>query len=406
VKVKDKLEEIVVWLGVTDFTSSLERFVELVFKKSGSEMLNSFLGAFPKFISANVLTGVRMHVGILFIFHVCFKLLPEIPILFISGALFVVILIFATTSPTGRMFSIEIFVLHMLFERYHIVRLEVVLLLIIFSMVIVLSALIIIILKLVHRKSVRFFLYGSIVGFIGCFIYPAYHFFQGCVFSGFVESIILDVSFLIAVVLDAIDGPLARYRNVISLFGARFDPAADKFLNLPMIYRLSAIKFLAEVLWMIGFDALTFVLGTASYFGISKQKANSWGKLKMIFQFIVLLFLTGYDLIRWLPDGYILWVTEGVLKLGLAFFTVVVVVLILASCEKIRVGLDVLLGKRKKSFFVLFFVVFSIVSFQLSMSPENVEYFSLGIVKGLMWTAILFGAGSILGYLRGFVIEK
>ncbi len=91
--------------------------------------------------------------------------------------------------------------------------------------------------------------------------------------------------FLFAALTDAIDGALARTRNMITTWGMMFDPLADKFLIVPALLIVLVahvpIPLLASI---VGIELL--IIGMAFIWrgqGRTVQ-ANIWGKIKMILQ--------------------------------------------------------------------------------------------------------------------------
>lgn len=109
------------------------------------------------------------------------------------------------------------------------------------------------------------------------------------------------VLFLLAYILDILDGPLARVKNQVSEFGKVFDPTADKIVfvtvliilgwnALPhiLIYIIIGLE-LFLVLLVIFFAPLARRMGIAIELG-----ANVYGKIKMLFQTLgtIALFIT------------------------------------------------------------------------------------------------------------------
>lgn len=91
--------------------------------------------------------------------------------------------------------------------------------------------------------------------------------------------------FLVVAFTDALDGALARTRNMITEWGRMFDPVADKLLVIPSLLILILKNLpLGLALLIIGLEL--FVMGVAVAWrnrgGIIS--ANVWGKIKMILQ--------------------------------------------------------------------------------------------------------------------------
>ena len=92
--------------------------------------------------------------------------------------------------------------------------------------------------------------------------------------------------FIISAFTDALDGALARTRNMVTEWGKVYDPVADKLLigfAAIIIIPKYVNFFLAAFLIFIE----VFIIGTAYYFknkGKIQISANIWGKMKMICQ--------------------------------------------------------------------------------------------------------------------------
>jgi len=123
--------------------------------------------------------------------------------------------------------------------------------------------------------------------------------------------------FLFAFVLDFIDGPLARVRNQITVFGKLFDPLADKIVFLTVLVVEGQRRLPGRIFWTI--IALEIVLVLIALIGkwIMKRLnihrplgANIWGKIKMNVQVI------GTVLLLVLPDGTAQPLLEGIFWLA------------------------------------------------------------------------------------------
>lgn len=99
--------------------------------------------------------------------------------------------------------------------------------------------------------------------------------------------------FVLTSFTDALDGSLARTRNMVTKFGIMFDPLADKFLIGSMVMLLVFRYFH----WLLGVATLgleiAFIAGAfvARYKFKTVRMANLWGKIKMILQ-VLAVFLT------------------------------------------------------------------------------------------------------------------
>lgn len=91
--------------------------------------------------------------------------------------------------------------------------------------------------------------------------------------------------FLIVAYTDALDGALARTRNMITEWGKMFDPLADKLLIIPTVVFLI---FHALPVWVgaavIAIELFIIVLAFVWRSSGREVKANMWGKMKMILQ--------------------------------------------------------------------------------------------------------------------------
>lgn len=94
------------------------------------------------------------------------------------------------------------------------------------------------------------------------------------------------ITFLVAALLDIIDGSLARRRNQISSWGLILDPLADKLLvGLIGIFLIFSYPFKLLIIATLLLEILSALSG---FFLRTDDKsvlpANPWGKAKMIFQ--------------------------------------------------------------------------------------------------------------------------
>lgn len=134
------------------------------------------------------------------------------------------------------------------------------------------------------------------------------------------------VVFIPAYLLDFVDGPLARVKNKVSLFGKLADPMADKILFLPVLIIIGP-QFLPTYLIAIVF-ALEIILislaflggGLAKIFKVRlKPGANIFGKIKFALQTTgaVLLFLSlAYNPLG-IVTNVVFWVAVGFAMLSI-----------------------------------------------------------------------------------------
>ncbi len=100
------------------------------------------------------------------------------------------------------------------------------------------------------------------------------------------------VLFLVTSLTDAIDGALARTRDQITKWGKIYDPAADKFLILGVIFlTLFKVDFVLSLTILI----TEVLIVSRAFWGYRKKKkdlqANWWGKSKMMFHVLGVSFL-------------------------------------------------------------------------------------------------------------------
>ena len=106
------------------------------------------------------------------------------------------------------------------------------------------------------------------------------------------------IVFIIAYLLDFLDGPLARTRGQVTDFGALLDPFADKIVFLPVLlaigYKALAMPILATIfaleLILIILALILKPIAAKLKFKI-KTGANIYGKTKMFFQVLGMIFL-------------------------------------------------------------------------------------------------------------------
>ncbi len=95
------------------------------------------------------------------------------------------------------------------------------------------------------------------------------------------------IAFLFVSLTDALDGALARTRNMITRWGMIYDPLADKLLIGGVLVVL-IFRFLAFYIgiMVIGLEFLIVIAAIFWKRQGRKVEANRWGKIKMLFQVI------------------------------------------------------------------------------------------------------------------------
>ncbi|MCL2610209.1 MAG: CDP-diacylglycerol--glycerol-3-phosphate 3-phosphatidyltransferase [Defluviitaleaceae bacterium] len=99
--------------------------------------------------------------------------------------------------------------------------------------------------------------------------------------------------FTVAAITDAIDGNLARKRNLITNLGKFLDPVADKLLvcsALIALIQLEAIPAIAVIIIIAREFIITFFRTVAASAG-SVIAADKWGKIKTTFQITMIIYL-------------------------------------------------------------------------------------------------------------------
>jgi len=124
------------------------------------------------------------------------------------------------------------------------------------------------------------------------------------------------VVFAVASLTDALDGHLARSRNLVTNFGKLMDPLADKLLIIGALLSLVSLGRVAAWVAMVIIArefAVTALRMAASQQGVVIA-ASIWGKLKTVVQIVTVLALI-------IEHGHPPWV------MALVYLTVVVTVL-------------------------------------------------------------------------------
>lgn len=132
------------------------------------------------------------------------------------------------------------------------------------------------------------------------------------------------IIFLIAAILDAADGSMARLCKQETKIGAILDPTADKVVNfgvwLGFLFYIKTDTYLMLILAIIAIDTCLFGIAAFKFFirdllpkihrehhgelgisdfllkiNVSRTGANRWGKIKMVIQVIVISALLLFD---------------------------------------------------------------------------------------------------------------
>lgn len=125
-------------------------------------------------------------------------------------------------------------------------------------------------------------------------------------------------AFLVAAFTDAMDGSLARTKNMITRFGIMLDPLADKFLIGSMVLLLVFQNFG----WWLGVSILGIeIILIASALVYHKKfktvrMANIWGKIKMILQVLAVFATLGAIVFNF---STLLTVAAGLFGLAIGF---------------------------------------------------------------------------------------
>ncbi len=105
------------------------------------------------------------------------------------------------------------------------------------------------------------------------------------------------VIFAAASITDAIDGNLARKKNLITDFGKFLDPLADKILVISALICFVEMRACSSVVVIIVI-AREFLVSALRLVAVGEGKviaASQWGKLKTVSQMIAVI----YELIFW-----------------------------------------------------------------------------------------------------------
>lgn len=116
--------------------------------------------------------------------------------------------------------------------------------------------------------------------------------FVVCFYLAGYTSVLPAIVFIIAALTDAIDGHLARSRNLITDFGKFMDPLADKILTQSAFILLTAAGRIPAWIIIVIVSrelAITGLRTIAASNGVTIA-ASKWGKMKTIFQMIAIIF--------------------------------------------------------------------------------------------------------------------
>lgn len=149
---------------------------------------------------------------------------------------------------------------------------------------------------------------------------PFFIFFLLCdvTFGSQASSILALVVFIAASVTDALDGHIARSRNLVTNFGKFLDPLADKvlvisalvcFIQMGLVGAVPVIIIIAREFMVSGLRLVTANEGVVVAAGI-------WGKLKTAFTMVAIVIILFFAVLFGKDStGYAAWVniTEQVL---------------------------------------------------------------------------------------------
>lgn len=98
--------------------------------------------------------------------------------------------------------------------------------------------------------------------------------------------------FVFASFTDALDGTMARVRKEVTKWGTFYDPVADKFL-IGSVVLLIVVRYVNPLiaLSIIVLELLLILGGWYRRRRHLSTQANIWGKIKMILEFVAVMFL-------------------------------------------------------------------------------------------------------------------
>lgn len=112
------------------------------------------------------------------------------------------------------------------------------------------------------------------------------------------KRILIIVLFLLSAMTDALDGHIARKRNIVTTFGKFLDPIADKIL-VNILFLLLAFSNEVSIIVPIIFIVRDTIVDAVRLIMVEKNvviAASPLGKLKTASQMIALVFLLIYNL--------------------------------------------------------------------------------------------------------------
>jgi len=124
-------------------------------------------------------------------------------------------------------------------------------------------------------------------------------------------------TFILVAFTDTIDGSLARWRKQVTSWGAFYDPIADKML-IGSVIVLILIQHVNPII-AIGVILLEVLMVFGGWYKRRQGTvvhANVWGKVKMLLQFLGVLFLL---MSLWLGIDLFVDISEGTLILAIVF---------------------------------------------------------------------------------------
>lgn len=122
---------------------------------------------------------------------------------------------------------------------------------------------------------------------------------EGEIYGMPIESLLINLIFIIASITDKLDGYIARKKNQITTFGKFLDPLADKILVLTAMIMLVEMQKLPAWIPVIVL-AREFMVSGYRLVAVEKGgkviAASKWGKLKTVTQMIaiILAFVDSY----------------------------------------------------------------------------------------------------------------
>ena len=106
-----------------------------------------------------------------------------------------------------------------------------------------------------------------------------------------INDLITCAIFLIAAITDALDGHIARKKNIVTDFGKLMDPLADKIMVMSAFVCFTAAGILHPIITIVILSREFLVTGLRSV-ASSKGKviaADIWGKAKTVSQYVFIV---------------------------------------------------------------------------------------------------------------------